>query len=315
MAAPLVIAHRGASGYLPEHTLAAKVLAYGQGADYLEQDVIATRDGELVVLHDLYLDDVTDVAEQFAGRCRADGHYYVVDFDLDEVRSLSVCERRRPGSREPLFPGRFPSEAGPRFSVATLDEELELVRGLNRSTGRRVGIYPELKDPAWHARHGIDLAERLLERLAAFGYRKRDDAVFVQSFDAAELDRLRRHFRTPLRTVQLLDERRAAALTDAELEAIAAYADALGVAYPSLLAPGSDGRPLHAAPLAERVHGAGLELHPYTLRADRLDDVGVDFETLLEICFGELRADGLFTDHPDRAVAARAAWLASAGKA
>src|SRR5262245_10608653 len=106
---PIVIAHRGASGYLPEHTLEGKALAFGLGADYLEQDVVATRDSQLVVLHDLYLDDVTDVAERFPGRQRQDGRHYAIDFDLVELQQLSVCERRRPGSSEARFPNRFPT--------------------------------------------------------------------------------------------------------------------------------------------------------------------------------------------------------------
>ena len=95
---PIVIAHRGASGYLPEHTLAAKALAHGLGADYIEQDVVATRDSQLVVLHDLYLDDVTDVALKFPGRQRSDGRHYVIDFDLAELEQLTVFERRAPGT-------------------------------------------------------------------------------------------------------------------------------------------------------------------------------------------------------------------------
>src|SRR5690554_7145662 len=91
---PFVIAHRGASGYLPEHTLEAKALAYGQGADYLEQDVVATRDDELVVLHDVHLDHVTDVARRYPGRRRRDGHWYARDFTLAELRTLEVHERR-----------------------------------------------------------------------------------------------------------------------------------------------------------------------------------------------------------------------------
>src|SRR5690606_4780770 len=122
---PVVIAHRGASGYLPEHTLEAKALAYGFGVDFLEQDVVATRDRELVVLHDLHLDDVTDVAQRFSGRARADGRHYVVDFTLAELRTLNVVERRRPGTREPLYAGRFAADT-PRFRIATLDEELAL---------------------------------------------------------------------------------------------------------------------------------------------------------------------------------------------
>src|SRR5262245_13292707 len=109
---PIVIAHRGASGYLPEHTLEAKALTLDLGADYLEQDVIASRDGELVVLHDLHLDDVTNVAEVFPARRRPDGRHYAIDFDLAELQRLDVCERRRPGSSLARFPARFPTNAG-----------------------------------------------------------------------------------------------------------------------------------------------------------------------------------------------------------
>src|ERR671913_1263146 len=112
MTPPIVIAHRGASGYLPEHTLAGKALAYGLGADFLEQDVVATRDSQLVVLHDIYLDDVTDVAVRFPGRHREDGRHYVVDFDLAELQTLTVFERRAPGSSAAKFPSRFPADIG-----------------------------------------------------------------------------------------------------------------------------------------------------------------------------------------------------------
>ena len=109
---PIVIAHRGASGYLPEHTLVAKALAHGLGADYLEQDVVATRDGQLVVLHDLYLDDVTDVAAKFPGRQRTDGRHYVIDFDLAELKTLTIFERRAPGALTAKYPARFPVDTG-----------------------------------------------------------------------------------------------------------------------------------------------------------------------------------------------------------
>ena len=108
---PIVIAHRGASGYLPEHTLVAKALAYGLGADYLEQDVVATRDGKLVVLHDLHLDDVSDVAERFPGRQRDDGLHYVIDFDVAELKTLAVLERRAPDGANAKYPQRFPRDA------------------------------------------------------------------------------------------------------------------------------------------------------------------------------------------------------------
>jgi glycerophosphoryl diester phosphodiesterase len=161
---PIVIAHRGASGYLPEHTLAGKALAIGLGADFIEQDVVATRDGKLVVLHDLYLDDVTDVATRFPGRHRNDGRHYVVDFDLEEIKTLTLFERRAPGSTAAKYPLRFPGGSG-IFGIATLEQELRLVQGLNRSMGRTIGIYPEIKHPRWHAEHGIDLGQLLLGEL------------------------------------------------------------------------------------------------------------------------------------------------------
>ena len=135
---PIVIAHRGASGYLPEHTLGAKTLAYGLGADYLEQDVVATRDSELVVLHDLTLNDVTDVAQRFPDRTRNDGLHYVVDFTLAELKQLTLFERRIAGRDAPKYPGRFPAGVG-AGSIATLEEELRLIQGLNRSTGSAAG--------------------------------------------------------------------------------------------------------------------------------------------------------------------------------
>ena len=135
-AEPLVIAHRGASGYLPEHTLESKVLAFAQGADFIEQDVVMTRDDQLVVIHDLTLERTTDVAALFPGRARADGSYYVIDFTLEELRRLAVSEGRRQDGQA-QYPQRFPAGTS-RFGLHTLEEELELIRGLEQSTGRRV---------------------------------------------------------------------------------------------------------------------------------------------------------------------------------
>jgi glycerophosphoryl diester phosphodiesterase len=181
MPPPIVIAHRGASGYLPEHTLAAKALAHGLGADFLEQDVVATRDAQLVVLHDLYLDDVTDVAVKFPGRNRNDGRHYV---RLRPCRAqdapYSSGERPAPRRRARRF-----AEIG-LFGIATLSK-LELIAA-NRSTGRvvisirrsRIAVAPS---------HGIDLKLVLAER--AFGYSRAGDAAFRSMLHAAELARLK----------------------------------------------------------------------------------------------------------------------------
>jgi len=285
-AAPVVIAHRGASGYLPEHTLAAKALAHGMGADFLEQDVVASRDGRLIVFHDLYLDRMTNVAERFPGRARADGRHYCVDFSLAELRTLRVTERRRADGAGARYPGRFPAETG-SFGIHTLEEELEFIRGLNRSSGRQAGVYAEIKEPDWHERHGIPLGERLVGTLADFGYRSRDDAFFIQCFSAGELQRVRSRSGAGLPLIQLLDK---GADTSREgLSVIAAYADGIGPDI-SLAWPDNG--------LVRNAHELGLLVHAYTFRADALPE---DFSTFGELVatFVGLGVDGLFSDFPD----------------
>jgi glycerophosphoryl diester phosphodiesterase len=303
MPPPIVIAHRGASGYLPEHTLAAKALAHGFGADYLEQDVVATRDSELVVLHDVYLDDVTDVARRFPGRCRNDGRYYVVDFELAELKTLRVFERRAPRSSAAKYPARFPPDAG-LFGIATLREELELIHGLNRSTGRVAGIYPEIKEPAWHRKHGIDLAQLMLAELGAFGYSRPEHAVFVQCFDQAELMRVRNELGCPLRLVQLMgpEPEYAALSTPAGLAAVASYAEGIGPHHSQLIQMSARPAPSEVMRCARDV---GLRVHAYTFRRDDLPDYARSLEFLLEVFLGEIGVDGVFCDHPDVAIRVR----------
>ena len=139
----VVIAHRGASGYLPEHTLPSKALAYQQGADYLEQDLVMTKDDRLIVLHDHFLDRVTDVAEKFPGRARADGRFYAIDFTLAEIKSLKFTEGFdiKDGEKVAVYPLRFPLWASD-FRIHTFEEELEFIQGLNKTMKRNVGIYP-----------------------------------------------------------------------------------------------------------------------------------------------------------------------------
>jgi len=142
----IVIAHRGASGYLPEHTLSAAALAYGMGADFIEQDIVLSKDDCPIVLHDIHLDQVTNVAEIFPQRNRDDGHWYVRDFELLELKQLEVHERANSDGSGPVFPQRFPYQRG-HFQIPTLQEEIDLIQGLNHSTGRKVGIYTEIKKP------------------------------------------------------------------------------------------------------------------------------------------------------------------------
>ena len=186
LAQKIVVAHRGASGYLPEHTLEAKAMAYAMGAHYIEQDVVMTRDDQLIVLHDITLDRTTDVAARFPGRAREDGRHYVVDFTLDEIRSLQVREGVRNGTEQAIYQHRFPVGKS-RFAVHTLAEEIELIQGLNRSTGKDIGLYPEVKSPTFHRQEGKDISTALVAMLKDYGYTSKQDKVFIQTFEFDEL--------------------------------------------------------------------------------------------------------------------------------
>lgn len=299
----LVIAHRGASGYLPEHTIAAKAMAYAQGADYIEQDLVMTRDDEVVVLHDHYLDTVTNVSDVFPGRARKDGRYYVIDFTLDEVRQLDVYERfaRDEQTKTPVYEGRFPLKKS-TFRVNTFAEEIELIQGLNKSTGRSVGIYPEIKSPAFHRAEGKDISAAVLQVLKDYGYRTKQDLVFLQCFDPSELQRIHQQLfaemgmTVPL--VQLLgtDPQFKPALTEEGLSQVAAYADGIGPSLYLVVKPGSIVEPTD---LVRRAHELGLVVHPYTFRRDRLPGFADDYQHLMKIFFEDVGVDGVFTDFPD----------------
>jgi glycerophosphoryl diester phosphodiesterase len=298
----VVIAHRGASGYLPEHTREAKVLAHAMGADFIEQDVITSRDGVLLVLHDIYLDAVTDVTAIFPGRAHSDGLHYAIDFSYDEIRQLSVNERRRFDGSGPEFANRFPLGYS-RFAISTLQEEIELIQGLNRTTGRKAGIYPEIKDPQWHREHGIDLSRLLLTTLSAYGYEDADSNVFVQCFDSSELRRVRFDLGARMPLVQLLTEDDA--MDDVALAKIAKYANGIGPSY-SALGRLEDGI-WRSTGVCERARALGLQVHPYTFRRDRLPPGAASFEAVLAFFLGEVGISGAFTDHPDAVIAVRSA--------
>ena len=306
----IVIAHRGASDYLPEHTLAAKAAAHAMGADYIEQDVVLSNDGVPMVLHDIQIDTVTDVAQAFPDRARADGRFYAIDFTLDELRSLIVMERADQAGR-PAFPGRFPRGAS-SFQIPTLAEEIELIQGLNLSVGREAGIYPEIKAPAWHRAEGQDISAIVLGVLADYGYADPDDLICLQCFDWNETQRIRVELGWRGKLIQLLGENDWREAPDVDydalrtregLAAIAQVADGIG---PSMhhVVTGVDasGRPMITDLVAD-AHALGLAVHPYTFRADALPDYADSLEDALRIFLVETDVDGVFTDFPDRAIA------------
>ena len=300
-----IIAHRGASGYLPEHTLEAAALAYAMGADYIEQDVVLTRDNVLIVLHDLYLDSMTDVAAQFPGRERADGRHYAIDFSWEEIRSLRVHERRRNDGR-PVYPGRFPASAQ-IFHIPTLTEEIELIEGLNRSTGRDVGLYVEPKSPAWHAAEGKDLMVAVLDELTRHGLDGVDDNILLQSFDSKALRRAREELQSGLRMVQLIGENSWDESPDdfdflrspEGLAFISGYAQGIGPWIPQVIDFKAQ-QPAEASGLAAEAHALGLFVHAYPLRADELPPRSGTMAAALRGLIEVAGLDGVFTDHPDQ---------------
>lgn len=319
---PLVIAHRGASGYLPEHTLEAKALAYAMRADYIEQDLVLSKDGHLIVMHDIYLDGVTDVASRFPERARDDGHFYAIDFTLAELKRLRVTEAfvARLGIQVAKHPERFPLWKS-SFQLSTFEEELELIQGLNRSLGYGTGIYPEIKKPAFHRREGRDISRKVLEVLKRYGYISAQQKVFLQCFDAEELQRIHARLMPELNMdlplIQLIAEsqwgekrvERNGKWVDYDydwmrtgegLERIAQYASGIGPWYPMLLEP--SGKTVAINDLPRKAHALGLKVHPYTFRADAgpLPADVTSFEGLLALYIEQAQIDGLFTDHPDK---------------
>ncbi len=307
----IVIAHRGASGYLPEHTLEAKAMAYAMGAHYIEQDLVLTRDDRVIVLHDITLDRTTDVADRFPGRARDDGRYYAIDFDLEEIRQLQATEGFRlvDGEREQGFANRFPLERSD-FRVPTFEEEIELIQGLNHSTGRDVGIYPEIKQPEFHRAEGKDISSAVIDVLKRYGYTGKADKVFLQTFSFQELQIIDSEIMpaagVDIRLIQLLrntDEY--PWMFEAEgMRMLAENADGIGPAHPLVIDPESAPGALRISALVERAHAAGLDVHPYTFRADpgQLPPYAESFADLLEKHYFTAGVDGLFTDFPDLAV-------------
>ena len=318
----LIIAHRSASGYLPEHTLESKALAFGQGADYLEQDLVMTKDNHLVVIHDHFLDGLTDVAQKFPGRARADGKYYVPDFTLAEIRSLQMTEnfKTENGKQVPVYPDRFPLWQG-SFKIHTFEEELQFVRGLEKSSGKRIGIYPEIKAPWLHHQEGKDIARATLAMLKKYGYTQKSDPVYLQTFDFNELKRIKTELLPQMgmnvKLVQLVaysdwGETQARQngrwvnydydwmFKPGAMKEIARYADGVGPAWYMLLDE-KQSRPGHivATPMAADIQTTQLQLHPYTVRRETLPPYVRNIDEMYAALFEQAKADGIFTDFPD----------------
>ena len=309
----MVIGHRGAPGYRPEHTLASYRLAIALGAESVEPDLVSTSDGVIVVRHEHEIGRTTDVARhpEFAARrtCKMiDGRsicgWFTEDFTLAELKSLRAVER---------LPGVRPRNTrwDGREEVATFDEVLMLLAEESRRGRRRIGLHAELKSSSYFASVGLPLEDSVLASLRDHGLDRRDSGVHLQSFETTNLRWLRDQTDLPL--VQLIEDSGAPAdcqatgdpttyddiCTPAGLRAVARYADVVGVAKERLLR-----RPA----LVEEAHLAGLKILAWTIRDDDPGAPGqAEHETRTLLDAG---VDGLFADQPDTALLVREDWLA-----
>ena len=304
---PIVIAHRGASGHRPEHTLAAYELGARQGADYIEPDLVSTRDGHLVARHENEISGTTDVADrpEFADRRATktidgldlDG-WFAEDFTLAEIKTLRVRERipqLRPGN----------AEHDGRYEIPTFQEIIDLAARLD------VGIYPETKHPTYHRSIGLALEPALVGALRRNGLDHPGARVFVQSFEVENLQMLRAELSVPL--VQLLGPRGDGGPEG--LRAIAEYADAVGPNKVHIVPRDAADASLPATSFVADAHAAGLLVHPYTFRREnrflpaelrRGADPAAPGDLAAELRqFFALGVDGVFSDFPDVAVEAR----------
>lgn len=343
---PLVIGHRGASGYRPEHTLAAYELAIGQGADFIEPDLVSTRDGVLVARHENEIGGTTNVASHtgFASRRTTktiDGRpldgWFTEDFTLAELKTLRARERIprvRPGNTQ--FDGQF--------EVPTLDEVIALVQSVNKARQEAasrngdpapapIGLYPELKHSTYFRSIGLPLEEPLVEILKREGYDSTGAPVIIQSFETANLRRLRSLTRA--RLAQLIDDSGAPydfiasgdnrtyadLVTPAGLKDIATYASGIGAAKELIIPRLESGQLGEPTSLVADAHAAGLCVHAWTFRAENAflppdlkageapqDTGNLAAEIGLYLAAG---VDGVFSDHPDIAVLSRSLFLTS----
>jgi len=291
----IVIAHRGASAYLPEHTIEAKAMAHAMNVDFIEQDLVLSKDDVPIVIHDIYLDDVTDVATKFPTRKREDNRYYVIDFTFDELKTLQVSERFNPETGEQFYPNRFPKGKG-NFKLHSLQEEIELIQGLNAATKKNIGIYPEIKAPEFYQLEGKKLTEIVLKVLADYGYKTKKDNCILQCFDAKELERIRKELKSDLFLVQLMEFEE----ETKQLAHFASYADGIGPWYKQILSDKVDGKFTFTS-LVSDSHRLGLKVHPYTFRADQLAEFAT-FSEMMQTLLIDANVDGAFTDFPDLVV-------------
>lgn len=277
----VVIAHRGASAYLPENTLEAFAMAVGQGADGVETDLVLSADGVPLCLHDLWLETTTDAQDLWADYARPDGHIYAIDLSVEQISRLRAFGRV----------GRHARSTVPPVRVPTLEDLLKLRQYLMQRLGRQVMLLLELKSPAFHHEQGKPLEEAVLDVLERYGCTNSESGVILQSFEPESLQRLRTLLGTPLPLFWLT----AHPLSARQLEEIRAFAD--GVAVSRWLIEDGEGKAVNRGRLVASCHRRGLRVFVWTMGQD---------ESAVRRMFWRYRVDGVITDNPDIALRARA---------
>ncbi|GAB2566752.1 glycerophosphoryl diester phosphodiesterase [Paractinoplanes abujensis] len=325
-AKPEVFGHRGASGYRPEHTLASYELAARMGADYIEPDLVATKDHVLVCRHEPEIGGTTDVAgrPEFAARKKTvslDGvsvtGWFTEDFTLAELKSLRAVERL-PAVRQEntLYDGLF--------EVPTFREVLELRAKLSQELGRDIGVIPETKHPTYFRRLGLELETPLVRELRRARLDKRGAKVWIQSFEAANLKVLHQQYKVQVNLVFLTSaagspfndtKTYAQYLTPAGLKELSSYVDGIGPEKNQIIPRNADATLGTPTSLVKDAHAAGLKVIPYTFRAENqflpaelrvgTDPTAYGKAIDEQITFLRTGIDGLFTDQPDIGVLSR----------
>jgi glycerophosphoryl diester phosphodiesterase len=294
---PLIIGHRGAAGHRPEHTLPGYRLAAEMGADYIEPDLVSTKDGVLIARHENEIGSTTDAAMKFPDRKKTktvDGMsitgWFSEDFTLAEIKTLRARERL--DFRNHGWDGQF--------EVPTFDEVIDLAQQLGRELHRPIGVYPETKHPAYFRSIGLPLEDRMLAVLGKHEWNRPDAPVFIQSFET-NLKEIRP--KTKIKLIQLLEGK---IPTDAELREVKTYADGIGPNTRLVIPARTDGTLLPPTDLVARAHKAGLLVHVWTLRSEPVflspsyrGDPGAEYRQ-----FRDLGVDGIFTDFADAAARA-----------
>jgi glycerophosphoryl diester phosphodiesterase len=312
---PLVIGHRGASGYRPEHTIASYELAIEQGADYIEPDLVMTKDGVLIVRHENEISGTTDVASKFPNRKTTksiDGEkiegWFSEDFTLSEIKSLRASERL--AKRDHSFDGKF--------EIPTFEEVILLAKK------KKVGIYPEMKHPSYFSSISLPLEPEVIRVLKKYQLDKIEAAVFLQSFELTALQNVRKEI--GVKTVFLLGEPNAVPFDLAlkgekktylnytsadELKKLAKDISGIGPHKNYLISIKMTGGQASVTSILKWAHEAGLLVHPYTFRseAEYLASHYKNDPQNEYLLFYEHGVDGVFSDFPDHAVKARSAFL------